>query len=217
LRQKLEQLLPRRHASRIGYACRAAYAGRAPRTASWLSKKGRLLTQRGPRTFGAVTDSEVQLGSIAVFRVTVEPLEDACVMRATGELDSSTADRLRGPLDAARADGVTTLLDLSGVSFMDSAGLGVLLDAARPSNPDDWAWFIVRPSPVVQRLVALTGVAARLPIVEPQRGVPARAAVRAPVTGQESARVRGREPPVSVSLEGVARARRGRGRAARPS
>jgi anti-anti-sigma factor len=113
--------------------------------------------------------------SIAVFRVTVEPLEDACVMRATGELDSSTADRLRMPLAAARQEGVTTLLDLGGVSFIDSTGLRVLLEAARASNTQEWAWFIVRPSDAVLRVLDLSGLAPHLPIVAPRRDTTRRA------------------------------------------
>jgi anti-anti-sigma factor len=114
------------------------------------------------------------VGSIAEFRVTVEPLEDACVMRATGELQADTANRLRSPLGAARNDGVTTLLDLSGVTFIDSAGLRVLLEAARAVDSDEWAWFIVRPSFAVLRLVELSGTAARLPLVEPRHGADGR-------------------------------------------
>lgn len=70
------------------------------------------------------------MSSLPVFSVSVEPLDDACVVRAVGEIDMSTVGRLRAPLEAARADGVTTLLDLSGVSFIDSSGLHLLLDAA---------------------------------------------------------------------------------------
>jgi anti-anti-sigma factor len=131
------------------------------------------------------------VGSIADFRVTVEPLEDACVMRATGELEASTANGLRSPLAAARHDGLTTLLDLSGVSFIDSAGLRVLLEAALATDSHEWAWFIVRPSRAVLRLVELSGTAPRLPLVEPQRVAPRR-----------------------VSPAAAARARPGRGRAA---
>jgi anti-sigma B factor antagonist len=112
--------------------------------------------------------------SIAVLRVTVEPLEDACVIRARGEFDSSTAELLRSPLDAARTDGVTVLVDLAGVSFIDSAGLRVLLEAARASDRHEWPWFIVRPSPAVLRLVELSRTAPRLPLVTPQP-VPVRA------------------------------------------
>lgn len=129
--------------------------------------------------------------SIADFRVTIEPLEDACVMRVTGELDSVTADRLRGTLGAARRDELTTVLDMSGVSFIDSAGLSVLLEAALATDRHDWAWFIVRPSPVVLRLVELSGATRRLPIVEAHPDAHRR-----------------------VSPAAAARARRGRGRAA---
>ena len=129
--------------------------------------------------------------SISDFTVTIEPLEDACVMRVTGELDSGTADRLRGPLAGAREDEVTALLDMSGVSFIDSSGLGVLLEAARATDRDGWAWFIVRPSSVVLRLLELSGAAPRLPLVEPQLGATRR-----------------------VSPAAAVRDRRGRGRAA---
>jgi len=107
--------------------------------------------------------------SLDVFTVTLETLEDACVIRATGELDASTRERLRGPLEGARTDGVTVLLDLSGVTFVDSSGLRVLLEAARAAREGgDWAWFLVRPSPAILRLVELTGTASRLPLVAPQ-------------------------------------------------
>jgi anti-anti-sigma factor len=108
--------------------------------------------------------------SIAEFRVTVEPLEDACVMRAAGALQAGSADRLRSPLAAARHDGVTTLLDLSGITFIDLGGLRVLLEAARATDSHEWAWFIVRPSDAVLRLVELSGTAPRLPLVDPRPG-----------------------------------------------
>lgn len=106
--------------------------------------------------------------SIAVCRVTVEPLEEACVIRVAGELDASTAERLRAPLDAARAEGLTTLVDLAGVTFIDSSGLRVLLGAARASDQHEWPWFIVRPSAAVLRLLELSGTAGLLPLVAPR-------------------------------------------------
>ena len=107
------------------------------------------------------------MSSLALLRVTIEPLEDACRIRVSGELDLSTADRLSSALEAARADGVTTLLDLSAVSFIDLAGLRVLLRSARAVEAHNWAWFIVRASGVVWRLVEVTGTTSRLPLVAP--------------------------------------------------
>ena len=107
------------------------------------------------------------MSPVPLFRVTVEPLEETCLIRARGELDRSTADRLSSALEAARADGVTALLDLSAVSFIDSAGLRVLLRSARDVDAYDWACFIVRASSAVWRLVELSGTRSQLPLVAP--------------------------------------------------
>lgn len=107
--------------------------------------------------------------SLARLMVTIEPLEEACLIRASGELDGSTGDRLGSALDAARADGVTTLLDLSAVSFIDSAGLRVLLRSAQAVDAHHWAWFIARASGAVLRLVELSGTTSRLPLLAPPR------------------------------------------------
>jgi anti-sigma B factor antagonist len=105
------------------------------------------------------------VSSLGLLRVTIEPLDEVCLIRASGELDRSTADRLSSALDAARADGVTTLLDLSAVSFIDSAGLRVLLRSARAVDAHEWGYFIVRASSVVWRLVEVSGTTSRLPLV----------------------------------------------------
>ena len=107
------------------------------------------------------------MSSLARFRVTIEPLDEACLIRASGELERSTAARLSSALGAARADGVTTLLDLSAVSFIDSAGLRVLLRSAGAFDAHHWACFIVRASNVVWRLVEVSGTTAQLPLGAP--------------------------------------------------
>ena len=107
------------------------------------------------------------MSSLALLRVTIEPLAEACLIRASGELDRSTAERLSSALDAARADGVTALLDLSAVSFIDSAGLRVLLRRARAADAHHCAWFIVGASSVVRRLVEVSGTGSQLPLAAP--------------------------------------------------
>jgi anti-anti-sigma factor len=48
---------------------------------------------------------------------------------AEGEIDLSTVDELRTAVTSAAADGVDTLqLDLTEIEFIDSAGLGGLLE-----------------------------------------------------------------------------------------
>ena len=107
------------------------------------------------------------MSPVPVFRVTVEALEATCLIKACGELDRATADRLSSALDAALADGVTTLLDLSAVSFIDTAGLRVLLCSGEAFDAHDQTCFIVGASSAVWRLVELTGTRSQLPLVAP--------------------------------------------------
>lgn len=94
-----------------------------------------------------------------LLRVTVKQLEDARLVRAAGEIDFSTVAALRREVDAAREEAATVLLDLSGVTFIDSSGLHLLLEASQSSAVSDWAFFVVRPSEVVRRLIEVSGTA----------------------------------------------------------
>ena len=102
-----------------------------------------------------------------LLRVTVEPLEDALLIRAAGELDMSSVPALRHELEAARDEAVTTLLDTAEVTFIDSTGLHLLLDASHSAERTDWSFFIVRPSTAVQRLIDVSGTRDLLALVEP--------------------------------------------------
>jgi anti-anti-sigma factor len=102
-----------------------------------------------------------------LLRITVEPLEDARLIRAAGEIDLSSVAALRRELDAARVEAVTVLLDLSDVTFIDSSGLHLLLHASHSSAVSDWAFFVVRPSESVLRLIELSGTADLLKVVYP--------------------------------------------------
>ncbi len=101
-----------------------------------------------------------------LLRVTVEPLEDGRLIRAVGEVDLSTAAALRRELAAARLETDTVLLDLSEVTFIDSTGLHLLLEASHRSAITDWSFFVVRPSEAVRRLIELSGTADLLTVVE---------------------------------------------------
>jgi anti-sigma B factor antagonist len=67
------------------------------------------------------------------FQLAEEPLEPSgLVLAISGELDIATAPGLRERLDAAIDSGVRRLvLDLSGVSFLDSVALAVIVNAKR--------------------------------------------------------------------------------------
>ena len=76
-----------------------------------------------------------------------------------GELDLSSAGELRQLLEAHLADRKTVLLDLSGVPFMDSTGLGAILAALRGADEGLGELQVVGElQPQTRRMMELTGV-----------------------------------------------------------
>ena len=65
-----------------------------------------------------------------------------------------TAPQLAAAIDAAPTLGV----DMTEVSFLDVSGLRVLLDAARRNRAAGGRFAVVRPSPMIKRLLELTAI-----------------------------------------------------------
>ncbi len=93
------------------------------------------------------------------WRVTeVAQLTGDRLLMLEGELDIATAPALALLLDRLRRRGHSVVLDLAGITFIDSSGLGLLMDALVESQRDGWEFSIRRPSQAVRRVVALAGV-----------------------------------------------------------
>ena len=67
-----------------------------------------------------------------------ETTRDAIVCRPVGELDSFSVSQLRQAL-AEAASSRKLVIDLSGVTFVDSAGLGALIGGIRRTREARWA------------------------------------------------------------------------------
>jgi anti-sigma B factor antagonist len=102
----------------------------------------------------------------SLLEVVVEPLEDGRAIRARGEVDISSVETLRGALAAAREEGANTLVDLSGVGFMDSSGLHLMLNAAIDAETDGWSLAFLA-SRQVLRLLDVTGTRGVVRLAEP--------------------------------------------------
>jgi anti-sigma B factor antagonist len=96
------------------------------------------------------------MSSAPILEVTVESRDGGCLIRARGEIDMSSVDALRHPLESARKAGAATVVDLIDVGFMDSSGLHLLLNAALDAEADGWS-LSFRPSPQVHRVLEVTG------------------------------------------------------------
>ncbi|MEN3307284.1 MAG: anti-sigma factor antagonist [Micromonosporaceae bacterium] len=86
------------------------------------------------------------------------------VIAACGEIDMGTAPRLRDALTAALAgDSVRrVLLDMSGVTFLDSSGIAALIDAHHAAARGDRTVRLSNTCPFVTRVLEITGLAETL-------------------------------------------------------
>ncbi len=97
---------------------------------------------------------EVSLGEL-VIRTKRE--QEVWVLALHGQLDLASAPALQQQLDAARAVGVRrVVVDLSGLEFLDSTGLQVLLYAQRRLASNRQALSLRRGSRAIQRVFELT-------------------------------------------------------------
>jgi anti-sigma B factor antagonist len=85
--------------------------------------------------------------------------DDSFVVAAGGELDLYTSERLREKLaDVLESGGRRILVDLTGVAFMDSTALGVLVDAAKALRSSRGQMILVADDPRVTRVIEITGL-----------------------------------------------------------
>ena len=77
-----------------------------------------------------------------------------------GELDAHTAPTLEAAMKELPAGVVT--VDVAGVSFMDSSGLRVLLEAATRAAEASGDLVIVHSTPGIARLVEISGLGGQL-------------------------------------------------------
>jgi anti-anti-sigma factor len=107
---------------------------------------------------------EARAGTLAV---TVSQEADERALELFGELDLATAATLEDELKSAEASGAQAIvLDLSGLTFMDSTGLRTILDADRRLRRIGRRLCLVRGPRSVDRVFTLTGADRRLEFLD---------------------------------------------------
>lgn len=77
------------------------------------------------------------------------------VIRLAGELDMVSVERVRPVVDRVLAGGNDRLVfDVSGLEFMDSSGIALLVSVTQNARQVE----LRRPTPIVRRLIELTGL-----------------------------------------------------------
>lgn len=100
---------------------------------------------------------------------TVEQSVDAggVLLTLSGELDLSSAPELEQAISESKPQaGRRLLLDLSGLGFMDSTGVSVLIAAKRDADANGWLISVRHPNGQVRRLLELVGLLERLEVEE---------------------------------------------------
>jgi anti-sigma B factor antagonist len=93
--------------------------------------------------------------------VSTATADGAVTLAFKGDIDMSSADRFRRALDEVPAEG-RLIMDLTGVDYLDSAGIKVLYDHLG-RDPE----LIIEPGAVILRVLAITGLRDRLTIRNP--------------------------------------------------
>jgi anti-sigma B factor antagonist len=89
--------------------------------------------------------------------------DGAVIVAADGEIDLETSPDLARALQGALDGRARVVVDLQAVSFMDSTGVSLLLTTAEQARRAE-AELVIEPSPMVLRVLRLTGVDQVLPL-----------------------------------------------------
>jgi anti-sigma B factor antagonist len=91
------------------------------------------------------------------FGITVRNLPDIHVVTLHGELDVSSAEGLANSL--VELAGSTVVVDLSGLAFMDSSGIGALVKARNRIRAKGLGEMVLtRPTAIVQKALEIVGL-----------------------------------------------------------
>jgi anti-sigma B factor antagonist len=108
------------------------------------------------------------MGGLIHFGLVDEPMSSTRhVVALSGEIDAHSAPRLGSRLFGLAEEGKTgVIVDLSEVTFMDSTGLGVLVNALRHFSLRHARMVLVCPTDRLLRPFEITGLAGHLPIFD---------------------------------------------------
>ena len=95
------------------------------------------------------------------------PGDSGAVVWASGDVDTNAAETFQDMMQSVmRRHSASLLLDLSGVSFMDCAGLRALLLTQRRAGMRGGSVSLIVESPAVRRIIDLLGVRDVFPVRE---------------------------------------------------
>jgi anti-sigma B factor antagonist len=105
------------------------------------------------------------LARLQPFEVEVQQRNGVAIVQPRGELDLATVETLSDTLDGIDGAG-RLVLDLRGLSFIDSTGLRLLVSLYQRSQRDGFELMLVAPAAPTDRAIQLCGLDQALPFVD---------------------------------------------------
>lgn len=95
---------------------------------------------------------------------------EAVALRCSGELDAHTLEQLEVELAGALADGASCIVvDMRGVSYCSSRGVGILVRARKETVDRDGGFVLLSPAPAVAATLEVLGFDDVFDIVQSER------------------------------------------------
>jgi anti-anti-sigma factor len=88
--------------------------------------------------------------------ISTDLVDGLAVVTVAGDVDLASADRLSDELEDALQKGASLVVDVGGVTFIDSTGLNVLVQAHRAAHDGGGDLRLRRPSRMLLRLLEIT-------------------------------------------------------------
>lgn len=109
---------------------------------------------------------EVARLDLEPFAVDVQRRDDVAIVQPRGELDLATVETLRVALDDIK-DAGRLVLDLRGLSFLDSTGLHLLMALHQRAQRDGFQLALLAPAAPADKPIKLLGLDQALPFAAP--------------------------------------------------
>ncbi|MEW1845901.1 STAS domain-containing protein [Nonomuraea angiospora] len=104
-------------------------------------------------------DLAARMTDVTPLNLSGRALIGGTLIEVAGEVDAATAPQLTAYIEREHADaGLALVLDLSGVSFMDSSGLHLLVEQHNRQTEHGSGLHLAAPHQRVRRLLEITGV-----------------------------------------------------------
>jgi anti-sigma B factor antagonist len=120
----------------------------------------------GGRHTGSARAVDVVAPEREPFAVEVHRRDELAIVQPRGELDLATIDTLRAALDGIENAG-RLVLDLRGLSFLDSTGLHLLVALHQRAQRDGFQLTLFAPAAPADKAIQLCGLDQELPFVAP--------------------------------------------------